>query len=300
MNCRRLITATAVLFAASVTAGSAAATIALSGRVGLQASAQAGVGPAAVDRPHGVSWAGLPRDLTTSAMATQAGGTQTVTAHGAIAANWASANAGSMSIQDYGWTVTAADPSTRLVSPSVMAGLDGPFDWSYRFTATRDGVFDFIIDLIGAGDDLRGLGAWDLNFAEGGAATETELLRGYAGAPTDEITASFSHDLLAGHTYAVGLRNLDAVSMSGVTPGASASAQEGGVAFWAISDAPEPSTWALAVGGFGLAGAAMRRRQSISGRRCEPSPRRTASTVQAGAAGSGNRGRARLTIRTTG
>jgi len=253
--------------AASLAAGSASATIALSGGVNLQASALATdefhQGPATVDPSHGDSWTGAPRDLTASASATQAGGTDTVSAHGTILANWASANAGSVSIQDYGWTVAANDPSITLVSPSVNAGFTGPFDWSYQFTATRDGTFDLDIDLIGAGDDLFGLGAWDLNFADGAVATETELLRGYFSAPTDEISASFSHALLAGHTYTVGLRNLDGFSTAGITTNSSVQAQEGGVVFWAITPdgAPEASTWALAVAGFGLAGAALRRRR---------------------------------------
>ncbi|HEY0437013.1 MAG TPA: hypothetical protein VGC92_10255, partial [Phenylobacterium sp.] len=189
------------LLAASLAVTSAHATIALSGGVNLQASAQAGAGPANVDASHGESWSGARRFLTTSATAAQTGGTDTVSAHGKILANWASANSGSLSIEDYGWTVAAGDPSITLVSPNVTAGFTGPFDWSYQFTATRDGRFDLNMDLIGAGTDLFGLGAWDLNFADGAIAAETELLRGYFGHPTDEITANFSHELLAGHTY---------------------------------------------------------------------------------------------------
>src|SRR5262249_27094975 len=150
-------------------------------------------------------------------------------------ANWASANSGSVSIQDYGLTVAANDPSITLVSPTLTAGFTGPFDWSYQVTATRDGTFDLDIDLMGGGDDLFGLGAWALNSADGAVATETDLLRGSFSAPTDEISASFSHALLAGHTYTVGLRNLDGFSTAGITTNSSVEAQEGGVVFWAIS-----------------------------------------------------------------
>ena len=267
MDLRILSAAAGGLLVASLAAGPASATIARSGSVDLQAAARATLefnqAPATVDPSHGDSWTGAPRFLTASAAAAQTGGTDTVTAHGQILANWASADAGSVSIEDYGWTVAANDPSITLVSPSVTAGFTGPFDWSYQFTATRDGRFDLNLDLIGAGDDLFGLGAWDLNFADGAVATETELLRGYFNAPTDEITASFSHDLIAGHTYTVGLRNLDGFSTAGVTTNSSVVAQEGGVMFWAITPAgvPEPSAWGLAVAGFGLAGAALRRRR---------------------------------------
>ena len=236
--------------------------IARSGSVGLQASAQAGPGPASVDPSHGVAGGtGARQDMTTSAMAAQTGGTDTVTAQGQISANWASAEAGTLNISNYGWTIAANDPSIHVVAPSLNAGFDGPFDWSYQFTATSTGTFDLHIDMIGTGDDLEGLGSWDLNFADGDTATETELLRGYFDAPTGEITTDFSHALVSGHTYTVGLCNIDGFSASGITTSASVAAQESGLVFWNISGGvPEPSTWALTIAGFGLAGAALRRR----------------------------------------
>lgn len=249
------------LFAASLAAGAAHATVSIAGSVNLQASALVDP-PASVNPSHGDSWTGAPRDLRTSAGVSQVVGTDSVAVHGRILANWASADAGSVSIEDYGWTVVANDPSIHAIGPSLSAGFDGPFDWSYQFMATRDGRFDLNLDLIGAGTDLLGLGFWNLNFADGADATETALLHGYAAAPTGEITANFSHDLIAGHTYTVGLRNFDNFSTFGITTDSSTSAQEGGVVFWAITSdgVPEPSTWAFAVAGFGLAGAALRRR----------------------------------------
>jgi hypothetical protein len=124
-----------------------------------------------------------------------------------------------------------------------------------------------------SGTDAIGLGWWQVVFSDDGASPGAgDLVHAYPDYPQETgLSGSFSHALVAGHTYTVGLLNLDGFSMNGDTTNSSLTGSENGQIDWAITSgrggAPEPSAWALAIVGFGLAGAALRRR------RISPSPK---------------------------
>lgn len=260
------VSAAAGLLACAGLAGAAHATVAQSGAVTVTASAKLGANPAVVDT-HSETLSGVPAGLSTFARATTSAGTDTLTARGAISANWASADRGDVQIHDFGWDITANDSSITTVEPLLTAFPSGPPEWTYSFMATGDGRFDMAADLFDAGVEDLFLGAWRLRFSDNGASSETILTRGESGAGVLEVTGRFRHALTAGHNYTVSLVSVDGFGSNGDTTGLTGHAGESGGFRWSIvgggNDAavPEPSVWAMAVVGFGLAGAALRRRR---------------------------------------
>ena len=254
------------LLAAAGLAGSAHATVAVSGAVSMTASARLGAGPAVVDT-RGESLVGVPAGLSTFARATTTAGTDSLTARGAISANWSSADRGDVQIHDFGWDIVAGDPSITSLEPEVNAFPSGPPQWTYSFMATGDGRFDLAADLFDAGVEDLFLGAWRMRFVDNGLSNETTLTSGQVGAGVLEVRGRFSHALTAGHNYTVSLVSTDGFGTNGDTTGLTGHAGESGDFRWSITgggnDAavPEPSVWAMAVLGFGLAGASLRRRR---------------------------------------
>jgi hypothetical protein len=259
--------AAGLLAAASLAAGSASATVSHGGAVHMTALAALDGQPPVADS-RGVSLPGIPGEISTFARATTPAGGDSLTARGAMIANWASADRGTVQVANFGWDIQADDPAvTDLASMLTDFTGDRP-EWTYSFTATGDGRFDLAADLFGAGVEDQSLAQWDVRFVDNGAASETTLTHGFEGDGIQETTGRFRRNLIAGHDYTVSLVSLDGFSASG--PDISfltGNASENGGMRWSIigggnDDAvPEPSVWAMAVLGFGLAGVSLRLRR---------------------------------------
>ena len=179
-------------------------------------------------------------------------GDASVLTHGDAAATWVSANAGSVTFTNYGWDFNA--PNTADSESNLRTDRGGA-DWSYTFTALGDGLFTMDYAVIGAGR-LFGLVGWEVGFTGVGAGGPTRN-------PFDpNASGTFVGQLVAGQQYTVTLNGNANVSSAGVTSG-----DVSGQFDWRITEqitgasAPEPSTWALLLSGFGMTGALLRRRR---------------------------------------
>lgn len=237
---------------------------ALEGSLFQQARAAIGSGLPVVVQSMNTWSAGAPEDLVAGATATATNGADSVIARAKMSAAWASADAGSVTVVDHGWTFNV--PLTGR--DGALADLEGDvdeLDWTYSFVATEESTFELDFRMVGDGD-LLGLGNWDLLFYDGGAdPVVTELARGFA--PYGPITASFSRSLVAGRTYKVALSNLDHTSIEYPTDNALFGKTTGRFDWRIVQGStavPEPAAWALMITGFGFAGGALRRRNRMA------------------------------------
>lgn len=174
-----------------------------------------------------------------------------------VAAHWASANSGDVTVPNREWTVNVGTTDDGLVQFNTPGS--GRADWTYDFTATADGAFDVSFALATRGDQL-GLGTWDFRFSDDSNPTQvTNLSTGF-----NHLNGSLSQALVAGHSYEVALfSDASADVARGPTPFAGSESDRFD---WRITEdegggVPEPSAWALSILGFGLAGSALRRRR---------------------------------------
>ena len=262
---RVLACAAGALLAVGLAAAPAQAAKALEGSMFLQAKSVIGFPVQASDTsaPSTGGWTDTPIDLSVSARATATFGDNTVVTHATESATWLSADRGSVTVTDFGHEFDVSDGSISQIETLLAGDAGGHQDWSYAFQATGDSVFNLDFDVLGHGDDLFGLGQWQLEFVGDGLEFFT-LSDGFASGTLDNRhTGSFSHALRDGVNYRVSLINLN--SLGSFTPNHQSAAMDA-TFDWSISPVagvPEPATWALSIMGFGLAGAALRRRHSV-------------------------------------
>jgi hypothetical protein len=227
------------------------------------ASAQVNGGTVVVDAKSSIGSAPL-HDLSVSVFAPASGGFAdqvTGIAHSTIAAHWDSADSGTVDVTNRGWTVLSPqDDHNDIAKVALNTAASGVADWSYEFSVSRDS--DFVLSSTitgGAGFDL-GLGDWNLAFSEDGGVEHVLTLHQFLTAGQSDGFESFL-SLAAGHTYRVSLLSDESADFEGTFP---LTAAETDHFAWFIArdpgEVPEPATWALAILGFGFAGAALRRR----------------------------------------
>jgi len=238
---------------ASVAAFAAPAFAATAVSGALNAVANATVSGVTVADNDNDSWAGGAfTNLATDVSATATSGALSVSTHGSARADWTSADQGSVLFRNYGWDFDAAGANG---SESDLTQNRGGSDWSYTFTADGNGQIKMDYAVTGSGSTF-GLQGWQISFTGAGA-----------GGPvlnTSDPTTSgtFIGQLVAGQQYTISLNGNPNVSAGG---GGAFSGSMLGEFDWQITEqsggVPEPATWALMIGGFGLAGATLRRRR---------------------------------------
>lgn len=251
----------AVAATIAFTAAPAWATTALNGSVDIQALAVAN-GKTSQNKLRHKAWSleddGGPRKLSAKATSVADAKNIDATAQARIAARWDTADAGAVNAT-IGRTITKTKDQAPQLNVIPGAG------WNYAFTVDEDSLFTLDFQLIGAGD-LIGLGSWSLDIlGPGPSLDETVLTDGFGAG--NILSGSTTAHLLAGRTYSISLFNLD---QNGQADGNDLDGSYRARFAWAItpdgdvSAAPEPATWALAIGGFGLVGSALRRRRGMS------------------------------------
>jgi hypothetical protein len=230
------------------------ATTPLNVAVGASARAIVGTSDIFFSGQFPAAWSG-PGALDINYVAVAGDETYNVTATISVSANWLSAEAGTIEIDwDRAVSGVAASVVTVGAGTNEAPDIDGfPANWFYEFTATGDGFFQGTYEVTGSGATF---GLWPLYLTGGSSFLE---LGGDVDDPSG--AGSFSIPLVAGQTYRMILwnnGNIGTDSRFDFTGSAS-----GSVA-WEIvtrSVIPEPGTWAMLIAGFGLVGAAARRRK---------------------------------------
>lgn len=184
-----------------------------------------------------------PGQANASSVSAVTTSSNSATAFASISANWLSADAGTVGIE-WGWRTSS------WLGPLTMAtNLSRP-QWTYTFIASGDGTFDVTGSVVATGNFLFGLGPI---YVTGFGFDE---IGGNFADPNGSDSLSFA--IAAGQQYTVGISNYGNVTGDGFLTDSLAEADIA----WAINYAgvPEPEAWALLILGFGVTGAAMRRR----------------------------------------
>jgi len=166
-------------------------------------------------------------------------------------AQWFSADEGVFSLQG-GWYIPAfstdEDDDTVIVRSTA--------EWNYRFTATGDGVFSahYVTSNI-SGEDfglslLRGSGNVPIGPFSGSNMLAVNIVNGQNYDMRFNIDSSIGYGGI--FDYDIGVQSRADVSWQIVygNPGP--------------GPIPEPTIWALMIGGFGMAGAMLRRRRTVA------------------------------------
>lgn len=190
--------------------------------------------------------------ISTSANAGVSDGGATNNAFARVTANWTSADSGDFSMA-WGWNVDAANYQSQAL---VETNLAYPINWQYTFTATGNGVFSGSYSVTGAGD----------KFGLQPLYTTNDFTAGPLGGNTNDPTGSgtFSVLLTSGNTYTMSVAEFGNLSSAnGLLANGSANALVNWNIAYDTAPVPEPASWALLIGGFGLTGSALRRSRRL-------------------------------------
>jgi hypothetical protein len=247
-------------------AGPASAATAVSGSVDAAAGTSIGYGPfvTAADQ-HTTTAPGLPTSLSAHAKAVAQYGVDSAIAEVSNSAVWQSANQGHLTF-DASWDLTLSQLSSQ--NETAHFGFHPLFtgDWTYTFTSAKAGEIIFDYDGVSSGQTF-GIGGWAIRYRrQGQAGTKSAVLTDNIlfDDPTGSVHVQNSQSiaLTKGVTYIFWLDNNSNIGMGGGVGNRSAATS--GTIDWRIAEVPEPTTWALMILGFGLTGAAVRRRHGLA------------------------------------
>jgi PEP-CTERM motif len=245
--------------------GSASAATAISGAVDAAARTSIGYGPfvTAADQRTDAA-AGLPTTLSASARAAAQYGVDSAVAEVSNTAVWHSSNHGQLSF-DASWDLTFSQLSTENETAQFGFHPLRTGDWTYTFAVAKAGEITFDYDIISTGQTL-GIGGWRVNWRQQGVVGNNDGLLTDIILVDDadgfvRVQGSHSVALAKGATYTFWLSNGGNIGIGGGV--GSRSAATSGTIDWRIAAVPEPGAWALMILGFGLTGAAVRRRNAL-------------------------------------
>jgi hypothetical protein len=192
--------------------------------------------------------AGFPALLSASSMAVVVSSGTFATAASSNRATWSSATQGSVAL-DWVWNLTNTTGSTGLTWDTRPPNMDS---WVYSFTTgDQRAIFsaDWTLEVFGqTTEGLQGI------YGGGGLPL---FITPFTFSPTDS-TGSFTVDLDPNTDYSFTVFNF-----GNVVTLANLATERGAffTMFWEITTVPEPRTWGLMIAGFGMVGAAVRRRR---------------------------------------
>lgn len=246
--------AAATLGAAAISTCPADAATPVSGALNLAANSRLDSSATPTSNDH-QGWVGAPTSLSAHVSSNTAEvtfGRNQVSVLGLASADWASADAGSVQLHDQ-WRIKLVDQQFAPAAADLTQNRGGD-DWSYTFTADRNGAITLSYNVSGSGD-LFGLWGWGVDWSGPGGGLPLPISR--ASDPT--ASGAFTRPLVAGQTYTIGLNGNPNIQFAG--PPVDWTSQMDGAFSWSISAVPEPAIWALMIGGFGLVGLALRHRR---------------------------------------
>lgn len=214
---------------------------------------------------HGLLLQGVPANFAAHAHAEAGDATpDLVFADTDVAASWANPNLGGITARTHlgvGIDDQIADQIVQATTIDQTPDHALPA-WSYTFDATGDDdLFTMDVNVVvDALSTISGLGSWIVQVTRDSQSLTSQTLTFGAG------PGHFTQALDVGHRYQVSLLSDDGFEF--VTDGQNPNSLDGtqtSIFDWSITGlaagaVPEPSAWALALLGFGLTGAALRRR----------------------------------------
>lgn len=191
----------------------------------------------------------------------------TVTSGGTVGPFWAVDNVIDQSGLDFGYTAGATDFDAYLSKPPRHSGSSNTEWFSHRDSRSAQLTFDF-----GTEVTLYKLAIWDENNSNQQSMSISTpalgLIRSFS--PKENLGAPYpGGEIFAFQPITTRYLTLD-ITGCGTKPGAPNFVDYCGLGEIIFADGsgvtavPEPATWALLIGGFGMAGAALRRRQRLA------------------------------------
>jgi hypothetical protein len=144
--------------------------------------------------------------------------------------------------------LTSGTPTSPVITANFGATIMGP-------SVTFDDVFEFTIP-------QNGVGSGSLSTSFSSPLNQLTLTNVMVDALTPSLTSSSGGQTLTVANVPIMNGVMNTIEVKGVTSSSNVAATYTGTATFARTAVPEPASWALLIGGFGLIGATMRRRRT--------------------------------------
>jgi hypothetical protein len=144
--------------------------------------------------------------------------------------------------------LTSGTPTSPVITANFGATITGP-------ATTFDDIFEFTIP-------QNGLGSGSLSTSFSSPLNQLTITNVTVDGVSKTVSSSSGGQSLTVSGVPIINGVLNMIEVKGVTSTAAVAATFTGTATFAAGSVPEPASWALMIGGFGLIGLAMRRRQT--------------------------------------